>query len=223
MLLKHVKSYIINELKIKIIIVLAVISSFIMSCLYYQSSVDTQATLKEQFKKAQENVLSIHKNVEQSAANLEIWNKNIKGIIGERVGLRIKDAKTIIEKLKQTNQINGINISLSNPEVRTNFKTPKYTNIVYSNVSISFQCLTDLEGVKFIYYLMHDLPGYVQIKELKINVDKEVESLLNSNVLTSKIGDLVKMQVEFLWQDYEDITNRKSSNLAQQATIGLKQ
>jgi hypothetical protein len=116
-------------------------------------------------------------------------------------GLRINDAKEILEKLQKKYKFNSVKTSFSKPdEINGDYKTE--TVSMYSSVvSVNFNAISDDMIYGFVAELIHSLPGIVQIKNFSVNKPAAVTKELLKRIAAGEDAQVISGALEFYWFD----------------------
>lgn len=192
---------------IRLVIYLVIIAVITVIFLYLDS---VEAKYKQQYDWLRNDISSLggkieglnQKTLEFSDA-VEVW----KGVGEEQQklqGLRINDAKDMLDSLKTKHKLSEVNISFSKPEdlQDENIKTES-VSVVTSTVNISFKAVTDEHVFNFIMELAEKFPGYIQIKAFSLSrVDPITKDALEK-LAKGETPGLVVGRVDFVWRDFK--------------------
>lgn len=116
-------------------------------------------------------------------------------------GLRINDAKDILEKLQKKYRLTGVKTSFSKPaEITGEYKTDTVM-LVSSVISMSFNAKSDNYIYGFIDDLGREMPGYVQIRSFSINNPAKISKDILKRIAQGEDVSVVSASIEFYWHD----------------------
>lgn len=204
MLPKHLRGFAYRRLQGRVVVFL-VCSLFLALFLYYHYyTASTEDQSKLELKVIQNTLNGLKNKILKSERSLKLWNEKVRKEHSDRSGIKIKQAKTILDDLKKTHQISNLVINLSNPEVRQDFQDAKFCNITYTEMGMSFSSFTDIDTYRFLNSSLHEIPGHIQVKSLTITAVPVVDDALIDNIAAGRFTDVVNVRVDLLWQDIID-------------------
>ena len=126
-------------------------------------------------------------------------------------GLRINESKDLLDRYKEEFKLSKMNIEFSKPEeLEDEFKTD-VINTISSSVSISFSSITDELAFQFLYALIHEFPGYIEIKSFSLTRTTDISKVILEDIARGDIPALVNGRVDFSWRDLK-YTAPKNTN-----------
>ncbi len=167
--------------------------------------------LEERVHRGQKNVQVLEKDMKLLQDDImitrnayEMWSKvGSQGLATD--GLQIEQAKQIIENLRVANQINKLNVSVSNPVARTDYVDAKGIRVEYSEITMNCSAYTDEAIFAFIDGLSNSLPGYIQIKNIEMSSSQSITPEILKAIAEGGYRDLVQAKMELIWQKVKAI------------------
>ena len=116
-------------------------------------------------------------------------------------GLRINDAKDLLDKLQEKYKISSVKISFSKPEEILGDYTTDTVVMISSIISMSFDAISDEFAYKFIEDITSEFPGYVQIKSFSIKEATPVTKEIIKKISIGEDVSIIPVTLEFYWHD----------------------
>lgn len=116
-------------------------------------------------------------------------------------GLRINDAKDVLDKLSTKYKLSEVNTSFSKPEELKNKFVADTVAVISSNVTISFKGLTDEYAMRFVEALIREFPGYIQIRTLSLTQMQEINKDVLRLIAKGEQPQIIKGNLDFFWRD----------------------
>ncbi len=135
-------------------------------------------------------------------------------------GLRINDAKDLLDKLQAQYKLSVMKISFSKPEeISGDYKTDT-VSIVSSTISMNFNALSDEMVYNFLGDLVGKFPGYIQIKSFSINKPAAITKEILKKISLGEEASIIPVSIEFYWHDlkYKGATQAPTSTGAEVET-----
>ena len=124
-------------------------------------------------------------------------------------GIRISNAKSVIDNLEQKYKLAGLKISFSKPEDIDTGKNPDMQNdlikVSSSSVSIDFSALTDEMVFNFMSDLRDQFPGYIKLESVSVSRTSDIEKAHLKMISEGNYPPLVSAKLKFLWMDMKYI------------------
>ena len=218
MLPRHLKGFAFSSLK-TLALIFIVLTFWLIAMVYYQnSSMESESEEKQKLRSLQESFEALKNKAKISESALKIWDEKAKKKHSDRSGLKVKEVKVLLEDLRKANNVNNLVITLSTPELRSDFQDAKYASIVYSDVSLTFSVFNDVNAMRFINRFINEIPGQARVKTLNLTAVPKVDDTLLADIAAGKFFDVVNVKVDILWQDIVDknhiLQPDKNSNTA---------
>jgi hypothetical protein len=204
MLVKHIHSYALERLKYVTILLVIIGSLFGALASYSITNKGSESSYKTEAQALQGQLNEIKNLIVQSDFAIGEWDQTVKKVHMLREGIQVDFIKVLIKKLEEKHRVKGMNITLSTPELRSDFSEAKFVNVQMSNLSLVFMTYTDIDAYNFISDLQKELPGYVQVKTLSIIGVNEISEEIIRGLQTGDTRDIVSVKVDLLWQDFQD-------------------
>jgi|GEM_PF-6849590 len=116
-------------------------------------------------------------------------------------GLRINDARDILEKLQNKYKFTSVKTSFSKPdEIGADYKTDT-VSMYASIVSVNFNSVSDDLIYSFMSELTQVFPGIVQIKSCTINKPAMVTKEVLKKISAGEDAQVISVTLEFYWHD----------------------
>lgn len=142
----------------------------------------------------------LNKKTLELADSIKIW-ESFSDEDKKLEGLRINDAKEILDKLQKKYLLNSVKTSFSKPdEIGNDYKTETVA-VISSIVTTSFNAISDEYVYNFVYELSKKLPGYVQIKNLTITKPNTVTKETLKKISVGEDVTVVPVNLDFYWHD----------------------
>jgi len=115
---------------------------------------------------------------------------------------RIRAARPLIEKFKKKYEFTNLNVTFSGIEEDKNDEYKVASLKVMGNeMSVEFQGMSDELIFAFIYSVIEEFPGYVQLKEMNIERNKTIsDSLIKKINDTATLIPTVSGRMVFTWK-----------------------
>ena len=134
---------------------------------------------------------------------IEVWN-SLPLEDRQMQGLRITDAKDLLDKLEKKYKLTGVQVSFSKPE---DSKDEDLTtnSIVVSNskVSITFKALTDEYVYNYIADIKKNFPGYIKLTSFYVRKAGEIDKGSLLQIAQGNMLGLVEAKIDFAWHDLQ--------------------
>lgn len=206
MLPKEINAYIVGKLKGHLAFFVVMLVLLVVS-FYLKQSGDAQAIkFKAQADSLKAQLIMLTAKVSKYENDLKYWNSNLSNIYNERTGLKLDFAKKKIDDLKFTYNIRDVNVNLTTPQIRDNFKELEHIDMQYSTVTIAYQTYTDIDAVRFMNALSQQLPGIVRFSSLTMSAISSInEQILDTtDPLKPRIKSIVSAKMDLVWHDFAD-------------------
>lgn len=115
-------------------------------------------------------------------------------------GLRLSEAKEKLDEMVNTYWLSQVQTTFSKPAIEPH---PDYSdfNISSSNVTISFDGISDTLIYAFADALRSDFPGFVTLKRFDVQQEGEMERETIKQIASGERPALFSGVVEFKWRD----------------------
>ena len=213
MLIKHLQSYAVRELKNKILLLIILVLALSIIYFYNSKTVEEERKLSTSSKDLLNKLAVLKNDISSAQKALKVWESGVNKRFKDRNGIKIKDANKVLEELKAVFKLKNITINLTNPEKRIDGPQSNTIKVVYSYGTLNFANNTDIDTFRFIDTFIKDIPGFIQVKNLEITRPKEDEAKLIQEIESGHLDNgIVKIKMEFVWLDIQDIDNKLSQN-----------
>ncbi len=206
MLPKHLRSFAFRKLQGRIVAFLIASFVFALFAYYNYFTAGTEDKSKLELKVIQNTLNGLKSKILKSEFSLKLWNDRVRKEHSDRSGIKVKQAKIILDDLKKVHQISNLVINLSNPEIRQDFQDAKFCNITYTEMGMTFSSFTDLDAYSFLNSSLHEIPGHIQVKALTLTAVPSIDDSVLNNIASGRFTDVVNVKVELLWEDIMDKT-----------------
>lgn len=186
-----------------IIYVILIIIAFVFSA-YLSSSVEEY---EKKYKWLQNNISELSQKLGE--VNTKILAFSEAGKTWEALsddeqklqGLRINDAKDILDKLKTKYKLSAVKTSFSKPEeIAGDYKT-ETVSMVSSIISMSFSAISDEYIYNFVNDIINNFPGYVQIKNFSISKPAIISNEILKQISLGSEVSIISVTIDFYWHD----------------------
>lgn len=116
-------------------------------------------------------------------------------------GLRINDAKDILDKLQIKYKLTNVKTSFSKPEELSGDYKTDTVMMASSIISMTFNAKSDTYVYGFISDLTQRLPGYMQIKSLSINPPQQITKEVLKQISIGADVNIISVTMDFYWHD----------------------
>lgn len=204
MLVKHIHSYALERLKFVTIALLIVGIVFVGLFSYHVTNQGAADAFRSESQSLQTQVGQIKDKIVKSDVAIQEWNDKIRKKHEFRDGIQVDFAKVLINKLESLYRIRGMNITLTTPEMRFDFAENKFSNVMYSGLTLVFLSYTDIDAYSFIQDLQKELPGYVQVKNVSFIGINEINEEVLASLGRGDKNDIVSIKIDLVWHDLID-------------------
>lgn len=188
----------------KLIINVSVIVLSMIACFFFDKEiVDLKAKkdwLDNDIKKLKSKIEAITKKDLALSKAIETWEL-FSDKQRELSGLRITEAKDLIEEYGEEFLLSDIDLVILKPKDALDFGTSDFIKLQVSDVTISFRSINDAFALNFLAKFQHDFPGYVKIKSFNLSKEQEVTPDFLKKIAAGEDASLVKGQINFNWYD----------------------
>lgn len=187
----------------RVVVYAAVLSVIILACIYLG---DKKTQLQEQNDRLRNDISSLNKKLEGLSKKALEFSESIK--VWETLdeqnkvlnGLRINDAKDLLDKLKEEYRLSGVNLTFSKPEDLKDQYVSDTIIVVSSDVSIQFSAMTDEYLFGFVDKLLSQYPGYVQVRSFSVTRSKNITKDVLLQIAAGENPGLVDCKLDFVWR-----------------------
>jgi hypothetical protein len=116
-------------------------------------------------------------------------------------GMKINNAKDLLDKLKDQYKLVDVKISFSKPDELKEVYISDTIAVVSSEVSIDFKGMTDEFILGFVADILNQFPGYIQVTSLSITRAREVTKGDLEKIATGEYQGLAEGKIVFSWRD----------------------
>lgn len=204
MIVKHLKSYAVNQLKYKTILFAICLAITGALSGYYYTNQGQQDKYKADTKSLQAEIEKTKEKISKASYAIDRWNDKVKLYHTTRTGLKLDYIRRAIEQLREIYKIKTLTINLSTPALRQDIIGGKFIDIEHSTVSMTYSTFTDLDAYRFLLALMSEFPGYAQVKSFTITGVSDLTQDVLSGIEKGTAKDIVSVKVEIMWQDLSD-------------------
>ncbi|MBL6785701.1 MAG: hypothetical protein ISQ32_05290 [Rickettsiales bacterium] len=204
----------VQKLKFKIFLKVIVILAILVSCYLFtgkeygkldrykrQQRIETSSLNKIKAK-----INHFNTKTDDIADALETWNF-ITSEVKEFKGLKLGDAKKLMNQLKSKHGLTNVDVKLSKPEILKGAYTGVKVGVESTILQIKIRSYDDIQLYKFLYDVLVSLPGYPEIIELSIvKVHELNETNLYRIAKDPKFAPVVS-SIDIKWHDLKSLTN----------------
>ncbi|AIF80690.1 hypothetical protein I862_00625 [endosymbiont of Acanthamoeba sp. UWC8] len=156
---------------------------------------------KQKYDDLRSKIFTIDNNIAKTKAAQLTWEK-IKNNNFNKIGLRIEEAKKVIDTASKDHFINNLSINLSSPVIRKDVIKSKI-GLEYSEIDIGLSSYLDTEVFNFIDELGKNIPGLLNYTSIDISsLDLDINDSLLQNIKQGGYKDLVQAKINIVWQDF---------------------
>ncbi|MBS0235726.1 MAG: hypothetical protein JSS50_00125 [Proteobacteria bacterium] len=195
--------YIINKLRKPFSILLTALVIWLIVFTY-------SFTLNETFKRAStrdgelnKELKELQEDIQRTKEAYRVWSSSNQNKLTAN-GLQIEEAKKILDDLSYSYGITNLAVNASSPVVRNDYKN-SLTQLQYSVISIQCSAYTDESIFNFVNALIAAMPGSLQVKSMKLSNSMSVTPEVLKGIAEGNFKDLVKAQIEIVWQEVQAI------------------
>lgn len=202
------KRLIIELLIYLVVVVLGAAACFFMSGQLEQSKKKVERVESQVDKLKQKIRLSDVTNVEFAEA-VRKW-QSLSPEAKKLTGLRINDAKDMVDYFKEAYELYGVSTSFSKPQELSDKAFKKDTlSTVYSEVSVNFSSVSDAHAFNFVHALEQYFPGYIQVTSFSLSRNQDLTQDIFYNIVAGEQIPTVTATLVFKWWDFKE---RKAVN-----------
>lgn len=204
MIVKHIKGYVVNQLKYKVILFAICFAINATLGFYYFTNQGQENKFRADTKSLQSEIESTRDKIVKATYAIDRWNDKVKFYHETRTGLKLDYIRRAIEQLREIYKIKSLTINLSTPTLRHDIIGAKFIDIEYSAVTMTYSTFTDLDAYRFLLALLSEFPGYTQVKSFTISSIQDLTQDILSGIEKGTAKDIVTVRVDILWQDLSD-------------------
>lgn len=198
----------VNKIKKRIFLKLAIFLPIIIILVgaYYfvlstkQNKIKKEASIKSDISQTKSNLDKLTANKKRLSEDMDIW-RNMSENEKKMSGLRISEAKNIVDELSKKFYLTDVRTTFSKPEkMGDEFSTENIT-VLESSIKITFKALTDEYVIKFVEAIAKDFPGYIMLDSFTVKADESISENIVRQVAYGQNPQIVSGSVSFLWKD----------------------
>ena len=199
--IKKVKKNLVIKVGICSLIVAIVIAIFIYLGQFQDKYQQQYNWLRSDISSFNRKIENLNKKTLEFSDAVKKWNE-IGGDEKKLGGLRISEAKELIDTLKERYKLSDLEISFSKPKELTGGELASdVISVIESEVNLTLKAVTDEYLLNVIYALKKEFPGYIQIKSFSMSRSGEVTKEILQMLSKGENPGLVNAQVDFIWRD----------------------
>lgn len=189
-------------LKLSIFVILICV---VASVTFYLGSIVDDLEKKESWLKNDigdmgRKLEGMNKKTMEFSEGVKVW-ESISESDKSLTGLRINDAKDVLDKLQAKYKLSSVKTSFSKPDnIEGDYKTDT-VGMVSSTISMNFSAISDEYIYNFILDMTKNFPGFVQIKSISINKPIEVNKETLKRIAAGEEVGIISVALEFYWHD----------------------
>ncbi|MBT4989739.1 MAG: hypothetical protein HOM96_04325 [Rickettsiales bacterium] len=159
-----------------------------------------------QLKKIKDKINHFNTKTEDIANALATW-KYITAEIKEFDGLKLGEAKEILDFMKVKYSLNQLDIKLSKPEIIGGKYKGVKIGVESTILQLKIRSYSDIQIYNFLYNILVMLPGYPQVIRLSINKTHDLnESNLYRIARDPKFSPVLS-EIDIRWHDLKSLTD----------------
>lgn len=167
--------------------------------------------LVNDIQKSKSNLSRLKSRAKEYSEAIVIWD-NTPEHKRSLVGIRINPAKELLEELSDTYRFSKTNITFSKPAQEDSDLDRPTVAIISSDISMTFNAITDEQVFRFIETLDKRSPGMIQLKSISLNLDGEITKDLLEAIAAGERPELVRGSINMVWRNLK-YTGPAKSNL----------
>lgn len=191
-----------KRLAIRLVVYIAIIVTISLLCVFL---IDQQETRENNLSRINNDISSLQRKLQglseqaiQFSEAVKVWeglpdNKKLLQ------GLRISDAKDLMDKFEKEYYISNVNVIFSKPEKVTEELVSSTVEVMKSTVSIKFSAISDVHVFDFIDAVLNEYPGYVHITSLTMNRSQMITKDVLTQIANGGKPSLVDAKLDFIW------------------------
>lgn len=115
-------------------------------------------------------------------------------------GLRISDAKELLDSLEKKYFLHDMRVSFSKPYTKEPEKDDT-VEVIESSINIAFGAVSDVYAIKFLNELIEKFPGYVQVSLFSMTRSKTVSKDILKQIASGQTISIVDCKINLKWHD----------------------
>jgi hypothetical protein len=127
-------------------------------------------------------------------------------------GLRINESKDLLDLYKEKFRLTKVNTEFSKPVALGDRMKTDFIKTISSNVSITFSTLTDELAFNFIYSLINEFPGHVNIRSYSLTRSGGIDKVILEDIARGNVPGLVTGKIDFIWRDLKYTPPKSEEN-----------
>ncbi len=222
MKIKVLKKKLLREAMIALAIVLVVGGGCFFAIIHAASVEEDLGKLNQQLSSTRSNTQNKQREYEEALASLEKYNKiperRLPANDYDTLQSRIRTVRAIVEPLEKRFHLASLDVQLSRigtAKTATDAPASKDFAILVSDITLQFQGPTDEMVYSFMQEFSDELPGYVRIKELKIERARSITPPLLQNInATGQSSALVAGTLSLTWKTIKNTGTDTKAGIA---------
>ncbi|MBT4921468.1 MAG: hypothetical protein HON23_00450 [Rickettsiales bacterium] len=192
----------------KIVIILVMISgSYIFSDKKYDDlkKLDRRETKEiSELKQIKAKIYHFNTKTEDISEALATW-EYITDEVKEFNGLKLGDAKEIIDRVKKKHNLNQLDIKLSKPEILQGKYKGVKVGVESTILKIKIRSYTDIQVFYFLYDILVMLPGYPQVIKFSIKKSHDLNDSNLYRIARDPKFSPVLSEIDIRWNDLKSL------------------
>lgn len=193
-----------KDAMVKIIIFAILIAIVSAIAFYLSSTVDElekkHSWLKNDIAEMNRKIEGMNKKSLEFSEGVKVWEA-LPDSDKSLTGLRINEAKDVLDKLQTKYGLANVKTSFSKPEnIEGDFKSDTVA-LVSSTIAINFSTQTDEDIYNFILDMVKSFPGYVQIKSISIGKPAVIDKESIRKIASGESINVFSVNMDFYWHD----------------------
>ncbi len=210
-----------RDLIIRLVISAIIVISIGAFSLYLKGFVEDldkkHTWLKNDIGELSRKLIGLNQKTLEFSEAVKTW-ENLSEEDKKLEGLRINDAKDMLENLQKKYKLGNVKTSFSKPnDLGGTYKT-EVINVIASSINMNFTAASDEYVFNIINDLTTNFPGFVQIKSFSINKSGVVSKEIIKKIAAGEDVALVTVSLDFFWLDlkYKAPTEHKPAITTQE-------
>jgi len=197
-----------KRLIVRVAIFSAIIGAVVFLCIYlnslHQSKEDKLSMINNDINSLQRKLQGLSEQAIQFSEAVRVW----ESLPEERramQGLRIGEAKDLMDKFEKDYYLSNVGITFSKPEKVTENYTTSTVGVVSSSVNIKFNTISDVHAFNFLDALIKKYPGYIKVTSFSLSRNQVVTKNILKQISEqgSTLPTLVDAKLDFIWYGLE--------------------
>lgn len=194
-----------KKILIRALIYIAAIAVLVAVCIYLDNLKTEFANKRDRLRNdtfsLNRKLDGLSKKVLELSDAIQVWEE-AGGNNQQLNGLRINDAKDLLDEWEKKYKLSEVKTSFEKPERLQEKKLQTdIISVIGSNVNITFKAITDEHVYNFINELLEEYPGYIWIRSFDIKKSGEVTKEILQKIALGDKPNLIEVRLDLVWRD----------------------